>query len=74
MEALEAVSSNWSFDFLKKSAKPRSCYNDRDGKLVCPIFPGVPDLLRHMAEISLVHGYLFETILPLLQSLNNARK
>jgi hypothetical protein len=34
----------------------------------------VPGSLRHMAKIASIHGYPFETIRPLLQYLNNARR
>ena len=68
------VRSNWSSDFLKKSAQSRSCYYDYDRGSIWLVFPSEPDPLRHMAEIARMHGYPLETILPRLQSLNNARK
>jgi hypothetical protein len=66
------VRSNWSSDFLKKSAQSRSCYYDCDRGFIRLVFPSVPDLLRHMAEIARMHSYPFESTLPLYQSLKGA--
>ena len=66
------VRRHWSSDFLKKSAQSRSCYYDYDRGFIRLVFPSVPDLLRHMAEIARMHSYPFESILPLYQSLNAA--
>jgi hypothetical protein len=72
MEALEARQEQLVFRFPEKICLVSSCYYDYDRGFIRLVFPSVPDLLRRMVEIARMHGYPFESVLPLYQSLNAA--
>jgi len=71
MEALEARQEQLVFRFPEKNLPSLEVVTMiTTAGFIRLVFPSVPALLRHMAEIARMHSYPFESILPLYQSLN----